>query len=306
MKLVFSRKGFDSGYGGVPSPILEDGSMLSFPIPSRFGRPAGDLQHRGIRLAMPLQALTGGRHNAETLVHLDPDLEASTVARAEGWRPAFGQVAAAQQHLANQGVGAGDLFLFFGWFRRARCASGMWFYDSADRSAHTMFGWLQVGEVLPVVEPHLILRSHPWLVHHPHLVFAGAIGSQNTIYVAAERLTLAGQQVAAPGAGVFTHWSPQLQLTAIGCNRSIWDLPSWMMPGSGLPSALTYHGRLERWEDRGDRVRLASVAKGQEFVQDIGEHSEALAWVRALLVSHASSADEEQQSTHKEFGFGSA
>ena len=34
MKIILSRKGFDSGYGGMPSPILPDGTMLSMPIPS--------------------------------------------------------------------------------------------------------------------------------------------------------------------------------------------------------------------------------------------------------------------------------
>jgi hypothetical protein len=35
MKVIFSRKGFDSGYGGMPSPVLPDGTMLSMPIPSK-------------------------------------------------------------------------------------------------------------------------------------------------------------------------------------------------------------------------------------------------------------------------------
>lgn len=34
MKVILSRKGFDSCYGGYPSPILPDGSMISLPIPS--------------------------------------------------------------------------------------------------------------------------------------------------------------------------------------------------------------------------------------------------------------------------------
>ncbi|MEE1178042.1 MAG: hypothetical protein U0K71_13650 [Paludibacteraceae bacterium] len=33
MKVSLSRKGFDSGYGRIPSPILPDGTLLSFPIP---------------------------------------------------------------------------------------------------------------------------------------------------------------------------------------------------------------------------------------------------------------------------------
>ena len=35
MKIILSRKGFDSSNGGIVSPIFEDGSMISFPIPSK-------------------------------------------------------------------------------------------------------------------------------------------------------------------------------------------------------------------------------------------------------------------------------
>lgn len=34
MKVILSRKGFDSTYDGCPSPVLPDGTMLSMPIPS--------------------------------------------------------------------------------------------------------------------------------------------------------------------------------------------------------------------------------------------------------------------------------
>ena len=33
MKIILSRKGFDSGSGGCPSPILPDGRLISLPIP---------------------------------------------------------------------------------------------------------------------------------------------------------------------------------------------------------------------------------------------------------------------------------
>ena len=36
MKIILSRKGFDSQYGGYPSPVLPDGRMISLPI-SYFG-----------------------------------------------------------------------------------------------------------------------------------------------------------------------------------------------------------------------------------------------------------------------------
>ena len=32
-KISLSRKGFDSGYGKIPSPILADGTLLTMPIP---------------------------------------------------------------------------------------------------------------------------------------------------------------------------------------------------------------------------------------------------------------------------------
>ena len=34
MKIILSRKGFDSGYGGIASPVLPDGTLLSLPIPT--------------------------------------------------------------------------------------------------------------------------------------------------------------------------------------------------------------------------------------------------------------------------------
>lgn len=34
MKIILSRKGFDAGYGGIASPVLPDGTLLSLPIPT--------------------------------------------------------------------------------------------------------------------------------------------------------------------------------------------------------------------------------------------------------------------------------
>ena len=31
-KIILSRKGFDSSNGGIPSPIMPDGTLLSMPI----------------------------------------------------------------------------------------------------------------------------------------------------------------------------------------------------------------------------------------------------------------------------------
>ncbi len=45
MKLILSRKGSDSKYGRMPSPILPDGTLLSLPIPSADSDIGYDLLH---------------------------------------------------------------------------------------------------------------------------------------------------------------------------------------------------------------------------------------------------------------------
>ena len=62
--------------------------------------------------------LTRGKIRPETQAHLDPDLNFGSIPRPENWKPLFGQAGAAERHLQNQGVKAGDVFVFFGWFRQ--------------------------------------------------------------------------------------------------------------------------------------------------------------------------------------------
>ena len=48
MRLVISRKGFDSTAGGCASPILPDGTMVSLPIPDEeSGVRYGDISVHG-------------------------------------------------------------------------------------------------------------------------------------------------------------------------------------------------------------------------------------------------------------------
>jgi hypothetical protein len=286
VKIIFSRKGFDSQYGGVASPILPDGSVLSLPIPSRYGRPLGDLAAANGPLHRIVSDLTAGRITASTLVHLDPDLQADCVDRLPSWRASFGQVSSAQQHLVNQGVGTGDVFLFFGWYRRVETHEGRWRYVPGAPDVHSFFGWLQVGDVVKVDRDPVDLRvSSPWLRGHPHVEHAGTIGNKNTLYLGADTLTLATSKSVA-GAGVFRRWTEALQLTAPGESRSVWRLPRWFMPGEGLPP-LTYHGAQHRWSLVSGHARLESVGKGQEFVQDLGTSTEARAWLGSLISAHA-------------------
>ena len=73
-KLIISRKGFDSGSGGCPSPIFPDGTMFSLPIPSGDEEMFEDLQHGDIDVASVVRGVTNGRMSDRNLIHLDPDL----------------------------------------------------------------------------------------------------------------------------------------------------------------------------------------------------------------------------------------
>lgn len=287
MKLIFSRKGFDSQYGGKPSPIFPDGSMLSLPIPSQGDtRQLGELMHGDINIGDLAADLTGGRANRASHIHFDPDLHGPMLARDPGWRPAFGQVAAAQSHLANQGVGVGDLFLFFGWFRRVENHAGQWRYIPGSPDFHAIFGWLQVGKVIRINERiNDLAINYPWLKSHPHVAAASRFESQNnTIYVGADALRLRRTLMGVSGGGVFREFLPRHRLTAEGKARSLWRLPAWFSP-EGRLSSLSYHGLHSRWTRLGDSTLLQTVAKGQEFVLNCDDYPESEGWIESLFAS---------------------
>ena len=49
MKIILSRKGFDSKNGGFPSPVLPDGKMMSLPIPIEGDWSYNDLTAPGMK-----------------------------------------------------------------------------------------------------------------------------------------------------------------------------------------------------------------------------------------------------------------
>ena len=74
-KLSLSRKGFDSKYGGCPSPIFPDGTMYSLPIPGDdYEEPIcyRNLRHGDINIGEVVRDLTKGRHDEWSLAGLDP------------------------------------------------------------------------------------------------------------------------------------------------------------------------------------------------------------------------------------------
>ena len=290
MKLVLSRKGFDSAAGGIASPILPDGRMISLPIPGGNDNfTFADLNVPEISASALLSDLSSERHAITDAVHLDPDLDRSIQSRLPGWRPALGQTGAAQTHLNGQGVGPGDVFLFFGWFRRVELHQGMWRYLPRAPDLHVMFGWLEVGNVITLHQNrNAALAEFPWIADHPHVANPGAyVDQNNTVYIAPERPTIKPE--APHGGGRFTHFSDDLQLTTAGeSRRSMWTLPRWFYPGKR--PALSYHhpgGKVERWHLHDDRALLNSVGRGQEFVIDGDHYPELESWVSSIIRNHS-------------------
>lgn len=278
MKLILSRKGFDASTGGVPSPILPSGQLCSLPIPSKGADNIryGDMAAGDINLGTLVEALTDGAVSASDTAHLDPDLDRGALPRSDKWRPLFGQAGAAQGHLRNQHIGPGDIFLFFGWFRRAEYHDGSYRFVSDAPNVHVLFGWLQVAEKIRVgTEP-----APAWAQYHPHL--QNPDRPSNTLYVARTHLSLPTAHADRPGAGVFSKYSTRLRLTASGESRSVWRLPAWFHPYRKSTS-LTYHRDPDRWRHRGNHVLLRTSPRGQEFVLDCDEFPDAIAWIASML-----------------------
>lgn len=284
MKVVLSRKGFDSATGGGPSPILPDGRLVSLPIPelgrrgfSRVGYEELALEGRAGSYLDLIRELGLPAPRKGSGAHLDPDLAEHVLPRPDGWRAAFGQCSAAQTHLNNQGVGVGDVFLFFGLFRQTRHEAGQTRWDRRSPKVHALFGYLEVGEVVRIAsakDAAGVVSRLPWVAQHPHV--RGWRRPRNTLYVAADRFALAPQR---PGAGLL-RWSPSVRLSKPGATPSVWQLPSCLAPTEAR--ALSYHGNRSRWtvEDDGT-VTLRTVGRGQEFVAEADDPIRA--WVKSLV-----------------------
>ena len=270
MRVIFSRKGFDGTFGGCPSPIV-DGRPVPLPIPTAqpsaitYGQLEGDY-------AAMVTDLTRFRHRAGTACHLDPDIDRSCLPRREGWRGAFGQIGAALGHLENQGVGAGDLFLFWGCYRPAEKRLGTWTFTGP--TVHMLYGWLQVGRYHRLGPDGSHVLSHrPWLADHPHA--RPGWGNRNGLFVAADTVRVPGFRLERPGWGVLGRG---VQLSAPGQMPSTWRVPDWLHPERG-GVGMTYHPP-HRWSANG-AVRCAP--RGQEFVAHVGDDVRVGTWLSAIM-----------------------
>ena len=281
MRIIFSRKGFDSTSGGKPSPILPDGRIVSFPIPDKQSSIRyNDIRWQEYNLGSFVSDLTGGRIPGSYFAHLDPDLSKDSLSRSPDWKPLLGQTGAAQGHLRKNGVRAVDIFLFFGLYQNVILSSGKLEWDTRSPRRHLLWGWLQIDEAVKVDGCNL--SKFEWARYHPH--FQREPDANNTIYVARKYLALPGvSSKGLFGSGVFSHISEGLVLTdPDGTTPSEWKLPRWFYPCEGK-FPLTYHSDLARWQKTDNAVRLRAVARGQEFILNTEEFPEAVEWLKELI-----------------------
>lgn len=170
--------------------------------------------------------------------HLDPDINMNVIVRQREWRPVFGQIGGSQTHLENNNVRVGDIFLFFGWFRETIERNGKLVFDPRDpEGKHVIYGYMQVGEIYNVAGNTVV---PDWIGYHPHCCKTRRQITNNTIYVAAEKLSLLKD---APGSSAFKKYSNSLCLTKQGCTRSKWCLPEFFKQVS-----ISHHSK-KSWRD---------------------------------------------------------
>ncbi len=276
MKVILSRKGFDSGTGGYASPIMPDGTLLSLPIPDSFSAVKyTDINYNGSSYHTIMSSLKGdylkkgGKKSVLTpncTCHFDPDLMRNALPREEGWRGLFGQIDRVQSHLVNQGIEEGDLFLFFGWFRKTIVRNGELKFDPKDRfGRHIIYGYLQIDQIIRADSEK---KLEKWIMHHPHALASRLSRFNNTIYISKESLTFIDNN---PGFGVFKYASHRVLTKAGEKNRSYWGLPE------EFKSLTISCHKQSNWQDG----YFKSNARGQEFV--IQQNQMVRQWVKTLF-----------------------
>jgi len=261
MKVVLSRKGFDSKFGGMPSPILPDGTPLSLPIPYEHGRPYSALSYNGETYEDIIRQLHPKFNHS--LCHLDPDIRQGVFDAPAEWVSVFGQDAGALTHLKEQDVGIGDLFLFFGWFKQTeRGKDGKLRYVRKAPDLHIIYGYLQVGAMIMDKDE---IQKYGW---HPH---AKITDDRNCLFIARETCSW---NESIQGSGVLAY-DKRLVLTKDGMSRRYWDLPDFFKK-----LKITYHSK-NSWHNDSGVEYFQSADIGQEFV--IEESPDVEKWAKGLI-----------------------
>jgi len=262
MKIILSRKGFDTSNGKCPNPIFPDGTLLSLPIPSEDSLSFADLSYKGLSYNKILSGLNPKENYSGC--HLDPDIRKDArIVTVPKWVPIFGQIGSAQGVLHNNNIGKDDLFLFFGRFQKTQQAEdGRYSYVRGEPCLHVIYGYLQVEKVLTKPED---VEKYWW---HPHADLSRLNEKNNALYLARKTLSFDKSK---PGFGVFNFDEDRV--------LTLEDRPmaTWREIAALMPSNIT-SGRKN--SEKGDGLYYKGI--WQELV--LRENSLSEEWAKSLFI----------------------
>ncbi len=273
MKIILSRKGFDKGSGGGPSPhIIETGELYSIPIP---GEDSDYYSYADLRFSesMSCRDLMAqlGISTLDMHAHTDPDLRHNLFYDPDpNWMPMFGQQGHPQGHLRNQGIKKGDIFLFYGLYQDVQQINERYSFIPGTEK-QIIWGYMQIGD-----DP-VDITGNPNNYRHPHYFNWKNYSSRNTAYHAAECLSFA-QNV--PGYGVFRFGRDLVLSQNCGDKCTIYN--RWQLPLHFYEHRMS--GNKDwRWSIEEDHCILQAANRGQEFVID---DERAVKWAEELILSN--------------------
>ena len=285
--IVLSRKSFDSASGHGYSPFdPATGKYIIIPIPGSRSEQqiANKTRYEEIEIRpnyLPGISASNLRelifHNSlrfsrrareevsNNFAHVDPWLGPCPwlIEESNHHLGAFGQVNAAQGHLAKNDVGVGSLFLFFSRFTPIRSSeNNLGIVVDPPKGAYFLYGWLKVGRVVKmfaeVQDPEIEAR-------HPHATESYFYTRKNnTIYIS-DRFLDGESKI--PGCGYFPRLSKKLLLTSKDHfeTPTVWELPIFFHDMQHRPTFLRKESRWYLKEDA-TTCLVTIPARGQEFV----------------------------------------
>lgn len=271
MKIILCRRGLGPSFGGYPSPILPDGTLLSIPIPSEHwvnDTYYENLNYNGKNFAEILNEILECKHRFSARCHLDTAIRTydgltnCNLRRSNDWKPSCGVNGSSLQHLFDQGVKIDDIFLFFGLFREAEIVAGRYRFVKGAKEKYIIWGYLQIGKVLH----NPTSKKYPWFGHHPYLDVKDEL---NSIFLARDTISWDRRK---PGSGCLDFNQERL-LTKDGMSPSIWELHDFLME-----TDISCHND----ENRVDGLFNSNELK-QEFVFSADDRPEIIKWVSRII-----------------------
>jgi len=263
MKVILSRKGIDTSSGGRPSIIDDDDNLISIPIPDYLDEVRNKDLHNGDFVKRIEQVYENAFGDAKpmperqflgqmNLSYCHPDPNITNYFGNKDFLGSLGLNTRPWGLDKNEMVDKDDIFLFFGRFEKLK----------EDKAHYVIWGYLQVGEVVPIKGLDDEERDYCWRrTHNPHLNKAKYSNESNTLYVAKEN-----------GCGTFK-FSQDVEL--LDENNKNYAVE--VLKGLGL-------------EDKNGKPSL--LMRGQDFVI---KDFYAIEWAKALIQTATKSGSENEQ-----------